>query len=174
MIDDNVEMYNGYRQIQGKGYEENPNYDNLIFNVEEVGKDIKDVKGVKALTVRMETFALFSAGDESIGGMLTGIVPSTEAEISKIKKALVKGRYLKDNDMNSVYIGVDLAKRLGVGLGDEVVFLSSAVDYSMAAARLKVVGMFATELFDFDKRNAFINKKFMDIQYLSWPVIEKE
>ncbi|MFC1517484.1 ABC transporter permease [Candidatus Margulisiibacteriota bacterium] len=167
MIDDNVEVYVGYIQAQGKGYEENPNYDNLIFNVDEVKEKIKDVKGVKAYTVRMETFTLFSVGEESVGGMLTGIVPSTEAEISRIKKGLVKGRYLKDSDTNGVYIGKQLAQRLGVDIGDEVVFLSSAVDYSMAAARLKVVGMFATNLFDFDKQNAFINKKYMDVQYLS-------
>jgi ABC-type lipoprotein release transport system permease subunit len=167
MIADNVEVYSGYLQIHGQGYQENGNYDHLIFDLDEVLEKIKDVKGIKAQTIRLETFALFSAKEDAIGGMLVGINPENEAKISRIKRALSGGRYLSASDTNAVYLGEDLAKRLEVKIGDELVFISSALDYSMAAAKLKVCGFFKTNLFDFDKRTAFVNKVFLDQEFLA-------
>jgi lipoprotein-releasing system permease protein len=167
MIADSVEIYSGYLQIHGVGFQENPNYDNLIFDLDDVQNRIKDIKEIKAASPRLETFALFTADADSVGGMLVGIKPSSEEKISRIKRGLIKGKYLSDNDTNAVYLGADLAERLEVGLGDEIIFLSSAVDYSMAAAKLKITGIFKTNLFDFDARTAFINKSFMDEEFLA-------
>jgi ABC-type lipoprotein release transport system permease subunit len=167
MIDDAVAMYSGYIQIHGKGYQDSPNYDYLIYDVAEVEKELKDVKGIDVIAKRLETFGLYSTKADSIGGMLTGVEPSKEEQVSRIKRALQEGRFLEDNDTNGVYIGVELAKRLEVGLGDEVILLSSAVDYSMAATRLKIVGTFRTNFHDFDSRAAFINKKLMDQEFLA-------
>ncbi|MBU0580567.1 MAG: ABC transporter permease [Candidatus Margulisbacteria bacterium] len=167
MIDDSVAMFDGYLQIHGKDYQDHPNYDNLIYDVAEVKEKIKDIKGIKSYTTRLQTFALYSGKGDSVGGMLVGVDPSTEKDISRIIRGLQDGRFLKDNDTNAVYIGKDLAKKLEVGLGDEVVIISSAVDYSMAATKLRVCGIFQTNFFEFDSRAAFINKKFMDTEFLA-------
>jgi len=167
MIDDSVAMFDGYLQIHGQDYQEHPNYDNLIYDVAEIKEAIKDIEGIKSYTTRLQTFALYSGKGDSVGGMLVGIDPSKEKDISRIIRGLEKGRFLEDDDTNAVYIGRDLAKKLEVGLGDEIVILSSSVDYSMAAAKLRIRGIFYTNFFEFDSRAAFINKKYMDGEFLA-------
>jgi putative ABC transport system permease protein len=168
MLDDSVAMYPGYLQIHGKNYQDHPNYDNLIYNVGEVETAVAQLKkDIAGQTVRLETFALYSGNADAVGGMLTGIVPSSEANLSRLKDALKTGRFLEDSDENAVYLGVDLAKKLKVALGDEIVLISSAIDLSMAATQVKVVGTFQTSLPEFDGRAGFINKKFMDQEFLA-------
>jgi ABC-type lipoprotein release transport system permease subunit len=167
MIFDSVEVYTGYIQIHGKGFQEHPNYDNLVYDVRGVKAAIKDVPGIKALTTRLETFALFSGKQDSVGGLLVGIDPDTEPQISRLKRALKEGRYLKSNDTNAAYIGSELAKRLQIKLGDTLVFVSSAVDYSMAADTLVITGIFETKLFEFDNSTILVNKNYMDPVFLA-------
>lgn len=167
MIDDSVAMYSGYLQIHGQGYQEHPNYDNLIYNVQEVKQKIKNIPEIETFGERFETFALYSTKADSIGGMLIGIEPDKEAKLSRIKRGHKSGRFLNNNDTKAIYIGSDLAKRLEVKIGDEIVFLSSAVDYSMAAGTYKVVGIFQTNFYDFDANVAFVNKKSIDLDFLA-------
>lgn len=167
MIDDSVAMYSGYLQIHGLGYQDHPNYDNLIYDLAEVETKIKDLPDINTYGARFETFALYSTNADSIGGMLVGVEPSKEAKLSRLKRALKDGRFLNDNDTNGIYLGCELAKRLELKIGSELVLLSSAVDYSMAAGTYKVIGTFQTNFYDFDNSAGFVNKKQLDIDFLS-------
>ncbi len=167
MIADSVEIYTGYLQVQAPDYLDHKNYDNLIFDVAAAKEQLQNDHELKAIASRFETFALYAAQGDSVGGMLIGIEPTEESKISKIQRALKEGSYLRDEDTNSVYIGEDLAKRLEVGLGDEIVYISSAVDYSLAAGKLIVKGIFKTNLMDFDRQMAFVNKKYLDGEFIA-------
>jgi ABC-type lipoprotein release transport system permease subunit len=167
MIDDSVAMYSGYLQIHGAGYQDHPNYDNLIYDLAEVESKIKDIPGIDTYGARFETFALYSTNVDSIGGMLVGVEPNKEANLSRLKRALKDGRFLNDNDTNGIYLGCELAKRLELNVGSELVLLSSAVDYSMAAGIYKVIGTFQTNFYDFDNSAGFVNKKQLDVDFLS-------
>ncbi len=167
MLFDSIEIYSGYIQIHGKGFQEHPNYDNLIFNVREVKTGLKDIPDIATAATRFETFGLFSGAQDSAGGLLIGIEPEQEAQVSRLKRALKEGRYLQHSDTNAAYIGSELAKKLRVKLGDSVVFVSNAVDLSMAADSLTVVGIFETKLFEFDSRTLIMNKNYMDSVFLA-------
>jgi len=165
---DSIEIYSGYLQIQGEDYYAHPNYDNLIYNVKGIKDALSQKQGIKTLTSRFETFALFSGEGDSVGGMLIGIEPEAESEISRLKRSLITGNYLQKDDYGQVYLGVDLAEKLEVGLGDEIAFISSATDYSIAAAKIKVKGIFKTNLMDFDGQMAFVNMSFMEEEFLAY------
>jgi ABC-type lipoprotein release transport system permease subunit len=94
--------------------------------------------------------------------MLSGIIPSRESSLSRLKSALIKGSYLEDNDTRAIYLGSDLAKRLSVDVGDEIAMIGSSLDYSTAADLFIVKGIFRTGLFDFDLSSAFVNKAYLD------------
>jgi ABC-type lipoprotein release transport system permease subunit len=94
--------------------------------------------------------------------MFTAIEPENEAAVSRLKDSLIVGRYLNEEDTNALYLGAELAKRLKVGVGDKVSFISTGADYSFAADNLIIKGLFKTKLYEFDNSAAFVNKAYFD------------
>lgn len=162
MIRSSVEIYPGYMQIVNREFEDNPGFDNLIFDVEKVRQILLKESGIKAFAVRFETYALYSTDEQSIGAMFGAIEPEHEAEVSRLKASLSKGEYLDSDDTNALYIGAELAKRLKLGVGDRLSFISTGADYSFAADNLVVKGIFRTRLYEFDNSTAFVNKPYFD------------
>lgn len=162
MIKNAVEIYCGYIQITAAQFREKPGFDHLIFNVKSLQHNVETVPGVRAFSPRFESFVLFSAGEKAVGGMLTGIHPEKELTLSRLSSSLLQGEYLNETDSNQLYIGKELAKRLQVTVGEELVFVGSGADYSFAADKLIVKGIFQTGLFAFDASSAFLAKPYFD------------
>lgn len=162
LIRSSVEIYPGYMQVTAKGFEDNPNFDNLIFDVAKVEQKIQNIQEINASSTRFETYALYSTDEQSIGGMFTAIEPENEAQVSRLKRSLVEGEYLTSEDTNAIYLGSELAKRLKIGVGDTLSFISTAADYSFAADNIVVKGIFKTKLYEFDNGSGFVNKKYFD------------
>lgn len=162
LIRSSVEVYPGYMQITAREFEDEPSFDHLIFDTKKVLNTLKGIDEVKAHAVRFESYALYSTNEQSIGGMFTAIEPENEAKVSRLKRSLVEGSYLDSNDTNALYLGVELAKRLKVGVGDTLSFISTGADYSFAADNLVVKGLFKTKLYEFDNGSGFVNKRYFD------------
>lgn len=162
LIRSSVEIYPGYMQITAKEFEDNPSFDNLIFDVSKVKKMLQKVGEINATAVRFEAFALYSTDEQSIGGMFTAIEPENEAKVSRLKRSLVAGEYLTATDTNAIYLGSELAKRLKVTVGDTLSFISTGADYSFAADNIVVKGIFKTRLYEFDNGSGFVNKRYFD------------
>ncbi|MDP3464510.1 MAG: FtsX-like permease family protein [Sulfuricurvum sp.] len=162
LIRSSVEIYPGYMQVTNRAFEDNPSFDNLIFDIANVKNRLQGIEEINASAVRFETYALYSTNEQSIGGMFTAIEPENEAEVSRLKRSLVEGEYLTEDDTNALYLGVELAQRLKVGVGDTLSFISTGADYSFAADNLVVKGLFKTKLYEFDNGSGFVNKKYFD------------
>lgn len=162
MIQNSVEIYPGYVQITHRDFRENPSLENLIFDAAHVTISLKDFPGIEVLAPRFESYVLFASENKAVGGMLTGIDPDKEMKISRLAASLQKGSYLTAADNALVYMGSELARRLKVGVGDEVAFVGTGADYSFAADTLTVKGIFQTGLFDFDSRASFVAKPYFD------------
>jgi ABC-type lipoprotein release transport system permease subunit len=162
LIRSSVETYPGYIQLTGRVFEENPNYDNLIFDTPRIKNILNDQKWISAFSARFESYALYATDEQSIGGMFTAIEPESEAEVSRLKRSLVSGEYLSSKDTNALYLGVEFARRLKVKVGDVLSFISTGADYSFAADHLIVKGLFKTKLYEFDNSAAFVNKSYFD------------
>ena len=167
MLKNAVEVYPGYIQITHKAFRDTPSFDNLIFDEKSVLEKLKERNDIQTFTARFETAALFSSKTKTIGAMITGIEPENESHISKLKIALVEGTYLESNDTNALYIGVELAKRLKVSLGEQLSFISNAADYSFCADNVIIKGIFQTGLYEFDANSAFLNKRYFDEVFVS-------
>ncbi|MCK5070142.1 MAG: ABC transporter permease [Desulfocapsa sp.] len=163
MIKNAVEIYSGYIQVTGAEFRESPSYEHLLFDVEKLQKEVESITGVELFSTRFEAFVLFSAGEKAVGGMLTGIEPEKEVSISRLHESLKEGAYLSCSDTNKLYIGNELASRLKVTIGDELAFIGSGADYSFAADKLIVKGIFQTGLFEFDASSAFLSKSYFDL-----------
>ncbi len=167
MLKNAVEVYPGYIQITNKEFRDTPSFDNLIFDEKSALDVLKQHNDIQTIASRFETSALFSSKNKTIGAMITGIEPENESQVSKLKQALVEGSYLESNDSNALYIGVELAKRLKVSLGEQLSFISNAADYSFCADNVIIKGIFQTGLYEFDANSAFLNKKYFDELFVS-------
>ncbi len=167
MLKNSLDIYTGSLQVMHKEYRENPSYDTILEGVKRVEEKLEGIAGIRAYSARLESFALLSTQEDSVGSMVTGIYPKAEIKLSKLKEALHKGRYLEDNDTSAIYIGSELALRLKIEIGDKVAFVGSSIDYSFAADNFEVVGIFKTGLFEFDASSAFVNKSYFDELMLS-------
>lgn len=162
MIRNAVEIYPGYLQITQKDFRDTPSLENLIFDTEAISGLLEAEQGVEVFGRRFESFVLFAAGDMAVGAMLTGIDPEKEKQLSRLFASLARGEYLDDDDGPSLYIGHELARRLGVDVGDILSFIGTGADYSFAADNLTVKGVFKTGLFDFDASASFVSRQYFD------------
>lgn len=162
LIQSSVEIYPGYLQITHRDFRDNPSLENLLFDAGQVSASLRDFPGIAVFAVRFESYVLFSSADKAVGGMLTAIEPEKEMGISRLAASLKQGSYLTSADNALVYLGSELARRLKVGVGDQLAFVGTGADYSFAADNLTVKGIFQTGLFDFDSRASFVAKPYFD------------
>jgi lipoprotein-releasing system permease protein len=112
---------------------------------------LEAMPGVAAAPV-LQGQALLRYGARDVSAVLTGIDPERHRRVSNIEKDMVAGR-LEDlrASANGIILGAELARRLGLGIGDTLGALSPAgVTLSM-----KVVGLFRTGIQTVDQNTAF-------------------
>lgn len=160
MLKNALKVYTGSLQIYQKNYRDEGSYDNLIYDARKVEGILEQTPGLAAYTARLETFGIASSKEYSSAIMLTGIDFAKEAKISELKTALTEGIYASRG--HCLYLGSGLAKRLRVGIGDEVSFIGSAIDSAFVAELFRVCGTFKTGMHDFDLQSAFLNRETFD------------
>lgn len=167
MLKSTLDIYENALHVDKKGYRDEGGYDYLIEDVSAVEARLAQTPGIRAFSPRLESFALLSTPNDSVGAMVVGIDPEREKALSKVAEALADGRYLEANDTAALYLGAELAQRLKVRPGDVLAFIGTATDYSFAADNFRVVGTFRTGLFEFDASSAFVNKRYFDTLMVS-------
>jgi putative ABC transport system permease protein len=90
MIEQSIEKYSGYLQLQNPEYFDDPSLNNFIEYNEELQGIIANAEGVKVAVPRIESFALASTGTQSKGVIVTGIDPELERRVSNPEYMLAK------------------------------------------------------------------------------------
>jgi ABC-type lipoprotein release transport system permease subunit len=134
-----VAMDLGDIQIHAKTYLDDPDLYKRIENADNLVRALKQAGFY--VTQRIYGFGLAAAGSASAGVQLRGIDLSTESDVTQIHNHVLQGSWLDKKDSKGVVIGRKLAKTLGVGLGDEMVFVGQATDGSMANDLYTVKGI---------------------------------
>ncbi|MCU4174783.1 ABC transporter permease [Carboxylicivirga sp. N1Y90] len=140
MIDNVVSFYSGYIQIHHPDYWESKSIDDLFVPTDSLQNKLSDNKEVELIVPRMESFALMSYGLSTKGGMLIGIEPEAENELTKLEQWVKKGRYLTEKD-DGIIMAVNLAKNLNVQLGDTLALISQGYHGYSASGLFPVVGI---------------------------------
>lgn len=140
MIDNAVRFYSGYIQVQDTSYWDHKSINNTMEYSNQVYELVNETQGVKSLAPRLESFSLMSFGDKTKGGAFIGVHPEKENEISNLSHWVKRGEYLKPND-DGILLAVNLAKHLGVDLGDTLVMLSQGYHGASAAGLFPIRGI---------------------------------
>jgi putative ABC transport system permease protein len=137
MVNNVINYYFGYVQIQPLGYSEEPSLD-LSFYPEEVIPALERAESkMKGYIPRIESFALASSGEKTLGALLLGIDPQREDQFTQLSARIAEGRYFDAGDQ-SVMVGAGLAKSLSLQLGDTLVLVSMGYHGSNAAGKYPV------------------------------------
>ncbi len=103
--------------------------------------------GVLAASARLRGQALARTLDGSAGVVLLGVDPADEAATCLLPSKLVDGTFLEAPAFGApppAAIGVGLATRLGLALGDRLALLTEGHDGSLFADSYRVTGLFET------------------------------
>ncbi|MCD6486096.1 MAG: ABC transporter permease [Syntrophobacterales bacterium] len=153
MINTAVKIHTGHVQVQAEGYRDKMDVRLVVPDPGAVDDVIRDIPEIETYTSRANAFSLVSSSDRTYGVLLTGIDPEREAKVSTLKKLVRRGEYLAQEDTDMALVGELLAENLKVNIGDELVALGQGRDGSVAAAVLKIKGIFSSGEDKFDRNS---------------------
>jgi len=105
---------------------------------------------VETAAPRLELHALASSPRGAVPVVVYGVDPAVEPAFSQLDIRLVEGRTLTAADRLQAYVGVGLAQRLHLQLGDRLVLTTQGADSSIADQLVRVAGTFRSGLPEVD------------------------
>ena len=125
-------------------------------------KKITDLKHVKAVSPYVSGEGLLSNRSVNRGVLVKGIDPQYENNVNQLLNKVVKGSTKFSSKPFEIIIGVDLARLLGVDIGDDVSLLIPKLNFSPIGnyptiKKFNIVGIFDAGIYEFDSSVALID-----------------
>ena len=125
-------------------------------------KKITDLKHVKAVSPYVSGEGLLSNRSVNRGVLVKGIDPQYENNVNQLLNKIVKGSKKFSSKPFEIIIGVDLARLLGVDIGDDVSLLIPKLNFSPIGnyptiKKFNIVGIFDAGIYEFDSSLALID-----------------
>jgi ABC-type lipoprotein release transport system permease subunit len=155
MISNVVNFYFGYGQIHQLNYWEERNID-LAFDYKPSFQSLEsEIEEIQTMVPRLESFALASTGENTMGVLVVGMAPEPENEMTALKSRIVDGKYLEAND-KAVIIASGVAERLDIHKGDTLLLISSGYHGTNAAGKYPVKGVVKFASPDLNKQMVYL------------------
>ncbi len=130
-----------------------------VKDFDAVGKMVQQIPDVEGYSpyVQGNVFLETSSG-RALGQIVRGVIPETEARVTKIQEYLTQGS-LNDLKENSVIIGSELARYFGYRIGDVITVIApgSGIEGRGWRYQLTIVGIFNSGMIDFDTNLLLVN-----------------
>ena len=133
-------------------------------------KRLSQFDGVAGAAPAIFGRAIVSSGSETAFITLKGIDPALEGRVTDIERTMQQGKLLAldgtegtdDDERPGILLGQDLAKQIGVKIGDLVELTTPTATLTptgsiLRARTVRVVGIFALGLFEFDSAYGFVS-----------------
>lgn len=160
-----ITTYYAHYQIMKEGYLENKGHDPFgyqISNPELIRQAIVREIGQPALFSARQTFSGMLAKDNrSIGARGIGVDAVQERGFLTANR-VSEGTHLAERTADGVFLGVGLARQLGIKVGDTVTVLTNTVGGSLNALDLSVVGTFRSGINELDDVVFYLDKSVCD------------
>ena len=111
---------------------------------------------VRAIAPRLSVSGLASSATAAAPVRIEGVDPAAEAGFSPLAGHVVVGRFLAPDDRLAAYVGVALARRLQLGIGDRLVVTAQAAGGEITGQLARVVGTFKSGLPEVDQGLVYI------------------
>jgi len=148
MIENGTELVTGQLQIHDAGYKPERSLYSTIggrdgVDVHRLVEHVAAHPEVDAATARVYGGGLVSSGSETSAAILFGVDLDREPLVSRVLDGLREGR-LPEPGRQEVLLGSELARKIGVQPGAEVVLVAGAADGSMGNDLYTLSGVFHT------------------------------
>lgn len=101
--------------------------------------------------------AMVSSATTASGGLIIGIRPEDERQVTAVANSLIEGTYLESP--NSIAIGKKLAEKLKVRLRSRIVLSFAGLDGNIIYGAFRISGIFRTDASTFDGTNVFVRRE---------------
>lgn len=140
MIRNVVNFYFGYVQVHQDGYWEEQSIDKAFVLNDSIRALEGEVPEIEHMLPRLESFALASTGNTTMGGLVVGIDPEVENSMTGLKERLTSGAYIETGDQ-AVLIAEGIADNLNLNVGDTLILVSQGFRGVNAAGKYPVKGI---------------------------------
>jgi len=106
---------------------------------------------VLAWTPRLSVNGLASSAASALPVRIEGVDPRREAAFTELDEKVQSGRYLRDDDRLHAYIGVELARRLDLEIGDRFVLTAQGTTGEVEGQLVRVAGIFRSAIQEVDE-----------------------
>ena len=137
--------HTGHIQIHKRGYLDCPSLYNTMDFADGLDKKLESFPDVQAQAPRLYCAVLAFAGKKTMGVRVTGIDPDREAQTTRLKLKVTKGKYISGSPAKDVMLSDALANTLDVGMGEEIVLIGQGADGSIANDLFEVGGIVGGE-----------------------------
>jgi putative ABC transport system permease protein len=127
----------------------------LVYNTLRIEDGISSLPGISTMTERIKFRLILSSEDENEPALGVGINVEQEKNLFDLRKYLIQGSYFQGSSPEML-IGDGLAKKLGVGLGDELLAVTMDINYSTYALTFTVAGIFKSGFTFMDKNFIYV------------------
>ena len=161
MVDVAIELELAHIQVNKQGYLKNPIPKNSFAADSLFSERLEQIDGVEAASGRFKAAVLIRSAEKSSRVELVGVDPAGEGLVTVIPSLIVQGEYLQPGDNRKIVLGGELAKSLGVEIGDKVVVMAQDKDNELQSFLLRVGGIFTSSAPSWDKMAAFVSLEAM-------------
>ena len=150
-----VRMGSGHVAIQAPDYLESGKLEHRIgAKASQRALDaVQAVAGdrVVAHAPRLTVTGLASSASSALPVRIEGVDPDGERVFSDLDEKVENGRYLEPDDRLHAYIGVELARRLGLKVGNRFVLTAQSAAGDVEGQLVRVAGIFHTAIPEMDE-----------------------
>ena len=150
-------LWSGHAQLHHQDYHGSPSLHEAVDEPLAWIDRLERSPQVQAVTARVETSGLLSAQARTASAQLVGVLPEREARVSSLLGQSLAQRLVGSASAGKpIVLGADLARRLRVAPGQEVIFMGQGADGSIAADAFEVVGLLESGVSALDASMALI------------------
>jgi ABC-type lipoprotein release transport system permease subunit len=139
MVKTVTNSYIGHVQIHTKDFKLTKEV-KFSFNADSIVKKIRLNKDIAAYSTRVLSEGMINSAQDAKNIQIVGIDPDREKEISLFSRRILKGKYL--NSTQELLLGVILAQKLQVSIGDRVVVTTSDLKGELSQNLFRVSGIY--------------------------------
>ena len=143
MMQDAVVATAGHVLVQPAGYQDSKDTKLLLEGTSGIAEQLRGIDPEADVIRRVFLSALIASPNNTVAVAMTGVEPEAERSVSRMPDKIVDGGWFEKEGEKKVLIGVELAKRLQVDVGDKVVITTSSKG-ELQAMPARVRGIFET------------------------------
>ena len=145
MINTAVKSLGGHFTVEHKDYREAPSVDLFVDQASALQKKIEALPEIKESKMLILGQGVYKSARGTTGGIIMGVNPAKEREISNLPKKMIEGEYLTEKDKGKVVVGKIIADQLKLKVGRKIIISANDANGELSENRFRIKGIFETK-----------------------------